>query len=97
MTEVASPNTRNEIRSAGRLKILHVIRQFHPGIGGLEDFVANLGREQVKNGSDVRVVTCDRLFSRPEERLPKQGELDGISISRLPFFGSNRYPICPAC
>ncbi len=96
MRVVASPNARHEVQPSGKLKILHVVRQFHPGIGGLEDFVANLGREQVRNGCDVRVITCDRLFSWPEERLPEHDELDGMSICRLPFYGSNRYPIVPA-
>ncbi len=58
--------------------------------------MANLGREQVRNGCVVRVITCDRLFSRPEQRLPAHDELDGISIRRLPFHGSSRYPIVPA-
>jgi len=95
MTMAASPDARCAPQPAEKLKILHVVRQFYPGLGGLEDFVANLGREQVRSGYDVRVVTCDRLFSRPEKRLPKYGKLDGISITRLPFFGSNRYPIVP--
>jgi alpha-1,3-mannosyltransferase len=96
MRTAASPNAAREVQSSGRLKIVHIVRQFHPGIGGLEDFVANLGREQVRNGYDVRVITCDRLFSRPQARLPKHDKLDGISISRLPFYGSSRYPIVPA-
>ncbi len=96
MNEVNSPAGRGEIRPSGKLKILHVVRQFHPGVGGLEDFVANLGREQIRDGCDVRVITCDRIFSRPKERLPKHAQLDGISICRLPFHGSSRYPIVPA-
>jgi alpha-1,3-mannosyltransferase len=96
MTEAASPDARCASQPTGKLKILHVVRQFHPSLGGLEDFVTNLGREQVRNGCNVRVVTCDRLFSRPETRLPKHDELDGIAITRLPFYGSNRYPIVPA-
>jgi alpha-1,3-mannosyltransferase len=95
MTGTASPDPRCAPQPAEKPKILHVVRQFYPGLGGLEDFVANLGREQVRNGYNVRVVTCDRLFSRPEKRLPKHDEIDGISITRLPFFGSNRYPVVP--
>lgn len=96
MRTAAIPDAASEARFSDGLKILHVVRQFHPGIGGLEDFVANLGREQVRSGCDVRVVTCDRLFSRPAQRLPRHDELDGIAIRRLPFYGSSRYPVVPA-
>lgn len=77
------------------LRVVHVTRQFHPNRGGLEDFVANLGREQVRVGHDVEVVTCDRLFTDPGRTLPPEGELDGMSITRIPFRGSSRYPLAP--
>jgi alpha-1,3-mannosyltransferase len=78
------------------LKILHVVRQFHPNRGGLEDFVANLGREQVLTGCDVRILTCDRTLSHPERRLPAQAIFDGMKIQRVPFYGSTRYPLVPS-
>lgn len=81
---------------AAPLSILHVVRQFLPNRGGLEDFVANLAREQVRLGHRVRVLTLDRLFSRPEERLPAFETLEGIAIERIPFFGSHRYPVAPS-
>jgi alpha-1,3-mannosyltransferase len=95
MNKAVSLSALQTSRPFDRLKVLHVVRQFHPGVGGLEDFVANLGREQVKYGCDVRVLTCDRIFSRPERRLPEDDELDGIKIRRSPFHGSSRYPIVP--
>ena len=42
----------------------------------------------------MRVSTCDRLFSTDNE-IAESAELNGISICRLPFFGSFRYPIVP--
>lgn len=78
------------------LSILHVVRQFLPNRGGLEDFVANLAREQARLGHRVRVLTLDRLFSRPEARLPARERLEGIEIERIPFFGSHRYPVAPS-
>lgn len=77
------------------LRIVHVTRQFHPNRGGLEDFVANLGREQVRTGSDVEIVTCDRLFTAPGRVLPASADLDGMRISRIPYRGSSRYPLAP--
>ncbi|TGE00810.1 glycosyltransferase family 4 protein [Methylobacterium nonmethylotrophicum] len=76
--------------------ILHVVRQFLPNRGGLEDFVANLAREQARLGHRVRVLTLDRLFSQPEMRLPTRERLEGIDIDRIPFVGSHRYPVAPS-
>ncbi|TNC15797.1 glycosyltransferase family 4 protein [Methylobacterium terricola] len=81
---------------AAPLSILHVVRQFLPNRGGLEDFVANLAREQARLGHRVRVLTLDRLFSAPEMRLPARETLEGIDIERIPFFGSHRYPVAPS-
>lgn len=78
------------------LSILHVVRQFLPNRGGLEDVVANLAREQIRLGHRVRVLTLDRLFSRPETRLLARERLEGIDIARIPFFGSHRYPVAPS-
>ena len=74
--------------------IVHVVRQFHPGIGGLENFVMELASAQVADGHIVRVVTLDRLFNAAApERLPPRERVGGIEIVRIPFFGSRRYPI----
>ena len=43
--------------------IVHVVRQFHPGVGGLESVVHELASAQVGAGHRVRVVTLDRLFN----------------------------------
>ncbi|MGX7707469.1 glycosyltransferase family 4 protein [Methylobacterium sp. Gmos1] len=81
---------------AAPLSILHVIRQFLPNRGGLEDVAANLAREQTRLGHKVRVVTLDRLFSKPDLRLPARERLEGIDIERIPYVGSSRYPIAPS-
>ena len=78
------------------LTIVHVVRQFHPGVGGLEDFVEHLAARQLASGNDVSVVTLDRIFDEPTElRLPASDVHDGISVIRLRFRGSVRYPIAP--
>ena len=74
--------------------IVHVVRQFHPGRGGLESVVLELASAQVKSGHRVRVVTLDRLFQAADrQRLPATDTHDGIEIVRIPYFGSTRYPI----
>ena len=76
------------------MMIVHVVRQFHPGVGGLESVVRELASAQVKAGHRVRIVTLDRLFNGEfKQRLPAQETLDGIEIKRIPYFGSSRYPI----
>lgn len=76
--------------------IVHVARQFIPNRGGLEDVVANLGRQLVARGARVRVVTLDRLFKEPEHRLPPFETIDGIEVVRIPWRGSSRYPVAPS-
>jgi alpha-1,3-mannosyltransferase len=76
------------------MRIIHVVRQFYPSIGGLESVVESLATAQVAKGHEVRVVTLDRIFNAPgAERLPHNEWLSGIEIVRIPYFGSKRYPI----
>ena len=76
------------------MKIVHVVRQFHPAIGGLENVVRALAAVQASKGHHARVVTLNRVFNAPRVgRLPNVERLDGIEIVRVPYFGSKRYPI----
>ncbi|MBO9126084.1 MULTISPECIES: glycosyltransferase family 4 protein [unclassified Rhizobium] len=75
--------------------IVHVIRQFLPNRGGLEDVIANLSRETLKRGYRVRVVTLDSLFTARDKKLPSRETIDGIDIVRIPWSGSTRYPLAP--
>lgn len=81
-------------KQAGPL-IVHVVRQFLPNKGGLEDVVANLCRQLISRGYRVRVVTCNSLFSDPARELPANETIDGIEIVRIPWSGSTRYPVAP--
>ncbi len=75
--------------------VVHVVRQFLPNRGGMEDVVANLARQTLKRGFRVRVVTLDSLFVAPENRLPARETIDGIDVVRIPWSGSSRYPLAP--
>jgi alpha-1,3-mannosyltransferase len=85
----------SENRSQSGPLIVHVVRQFLPNKGGLEDVVANLCRQLINRGYRVRVVTCNRLFSEPGRELPANETIDGIDIVRIPWSGSSRYPVAP--
>jgi len=75
------------------MKIAHVVRQFHPSIGGLEDYVFNLATEQLAAGHQVRVITLNTDF-QTNEQLADHETYKGIEIIRLPWKGSTRYPLC---
>ena len=75
--------------------VTHVVRQFLPNRGGLEDVVANLCRQLPALGYRTRVVTLDRLFVEPHRTLPAHETIDGIEIVRIPWKGSSRYPVAP--
>lgn len=74
------------------MKILHVVRQFFPSIGGLEDYVLNLASEQTSLGHEVAVYTLNTNF-QTDERLFSESTVKGLSVKRFNWFGSKRYPI----
>ena len=78
------------------IAVTHVVRQFHPAVGGFEEVVLNLARRQRRQwGIDARVVTLDRLFTDPATRLEPQAVVDEVPVSRIAWHGSSRYPLAP--
>jgi alpha-1,3-mannosyltransferase len=79
------------------MRIVHVVRQFYPAVGGFESVVYELAATQVAGGHSVRVVTLDRLFKTVTAgKLPARDAISGIQIIRIPYVGSTRYPIAPS-
>lgn len=79
------------------MKVVHVVRQFHPSIGGMEEVVLNIARQhRAMTGDEVRVVTLDRLFTAPATTLARQAHYEELPITRIPFRGSSRYPLAPS-
>jgi alpha-1,3-mannosyltransferase len=79
-----------------RMHVVHVVRQYAPNIGGLEDVVRSLAAQQKGRFASLEVVTLDRLFSDPGRVLPSEEVIDGVEVKRIPFSGSSRYPIAPS-
>jgi alpha-1,3-mannosyltransferase len=76
------------------MRIVHVVRQFYPAVGGLETVVQELASAQVADGHAVRVVTLNRIFECKQiEYLLPQETFAGVQVIRIPYFGSTRYPI----
>jgi len=78
------------------MKILHIVRQFYPCVGGVENFVFCLAREQLKAGNKVAVLTLNKNFYN-KKALSCEEMYEGIEIKRIPFWGSRRYPIAVSC
>lgn len=74
------------------MKIVHIVRQFLPSVGGLEDVVFNLASEQIKSGNTVKVFTANTDF-QANTKLPLVSIESGIPVQRYPWYGSERYPI----
>ncbi len=78
------------------VKVTHVVRQYLPSIGGMEEVVRNIALHQARAGHpDTRIITLNRLFRNRTECLPEREEIHGVEVIRLPYFGSSRYPLCP--
>ena len=82
--------------SSDRPRIIHVVRQFWPSVGGLEDVVLNLCTAQrARYGFEPAVVTLDSLFTEPAKRLAPRDSVADVPIFRIGWRGSSRYPLAP--
>jgi alpha-1,3-mannosyltransferase len=86
----------NVYGGSARPLVVHVVRQFLPNRGGLEDVVYNLCRQALRHGFRIRVVTLNSLFSDPGRVLAERETIDGIEIIRIAWKGSSRYPVAPS-
>jgi alpha-1,3-mannosyltransferase len=78
------------------MKVVHVVRQYLPSVGGLEEVVRNLAQQQSQSGRYTpTVLTLNRVFRTGGTLLPAAETLDGVAVQRLGFAGSERYPLCP--
>jgi alpha-1,3-mannosyltransferase len=77
------------------MQVAHVVRQFHPSVGGIEDVVLNIAKYQKKCGDAPQVVTLNRVFRDEAKELPEHDKYQDIPVRRLNYLGSSRYPLCP--
>ncbi len=78
------------------MRILHVVRQFYPAIGGLESFVLSLARQQRLEGQDAEILTLSRVFHQEGETLAAEDVVEGVPVRRIGYIGSHKYPIAPS-
>ena len=74
------------------MRVLHIANHFHPCIGGVETFAADLCLNLKKNGVDCRVLSFDKC-PNSKEKLLKSGEFGGIKISRVSFIDLKYYKL----
>jgi alpha-1,3-mannosyltransferase len=78
------------------IKVTHLVRQYHPSVGGMEDVVQNIAQHQLGHHQQVpTIITLNRLFRNSAELLPAEEMVDGVRVIRLPYCGSSRYPFAP--
>jgi alpha-1,3-mannosyltransferase len=78
------------------IKVVHIVRQYSPSMGGMEDVVQNIARQQREHHNQIpRIVTLNRLFRNSNEFLAPEAQINGVGVVRLPFRGASRYPLCP--
>lgn len=78
------------------MKVVHVVRQFTPSVGGLEEAVLQFCLQLRNQGVDASVLTLNRIRQGSGEILSAVDCIAGIPVTRVPFRGSWRYPIAPA-
>lgn len=78
------------------MKVAHVVRQYLPSVGGMEEVVRNLAQYQLtETRYQPTVISLDHVFREPGKPLPHSEIIDGIPVRRLAYRGSERYPLCP--
>lgn len=74
------------------LRILHIVRQYYPAIGGLESYVRNMTAHQRQCGHRCAVLTLNRIFpGEGEASLPFCERIEGMPVYRVPFLGGRRF------
>ncbi len=71
------------------LRILHVVRQYTPSIGGLETYVEQLVERQARTHR-VHILTLDRVFGQPA-RLSRLERMYHAPVHRIGFVGSRQF------
>lgn len=73
------------------MKILHVVRQYEPAVGGMEVYVRDLILHQQKQGHTCEVLTLNKVFQGKEDTLPPKEIINNVQIHRVGFKGKRTY------
>lgn len=78
------------------MKILHVVLNYYPSIGGTQVFYKNISENCIKLYNDeVEVFTVDSYYgshsNQYKEIFPKQETINGVNIKRYSFYRKHKY------
>ncbi len=76
------------------MRVLHLLTNFHPVLGGLETFVLGLARRSRERGIDARVLCLNRA-SRHEPKLAPRTVVQGVPVQRIEFVDLVYYKPAP--
>ncbi|RUP10670.1 glycosyltransferase family 4 protein [Hyphomicrobium sp.] len=71
------------------LRVLHVVRQYPPSIGGLEEYVSQLVERQ-SGSARVTVLTLDRVFGS-SRKLKRIQRINHAVVVRVRYVGFSRF------
>lgn len=72
------------------IRVCHLVRQFDPGIGGLEAFVASLATHLRSFDCESSVITLDHVFTAPKITLMSEEIVGAVPVRRVPMLGNRR-------
>ncbi len=75
--------------SKSALRVLHVVRQYPPSVGGLEEYVSQLVERQ-SGSSRVTVLTLDRVFGS-SRKLKRIQRVNHAIVVRVRYVGFRRF------
>jgi alpha-1,3-mannosyltransferase len=78
-----------DVYSKAALRVLHVVRQYPPSVGGLEEYVRQLVDMQ-SGSSRVTVLTLDRMFGSAR-KLKKIQRVNRSIVIRVRYVGFSRF------
>lgn len=78
------------------MNVVHIVRQYTPSIGGMEEVVRNLAAHQLNNSPYTpSIITLNKVFRDSEKILSNRDNIEGVEVTRLNYAGSERFPLCP--
>lgn len=73
------------------MRVLHVVRQYEPAIGGMEIYVKDMIADQQKLGCECEVLTLNTVFQSDRDTLSAHETLNNIKIHRVGFKGKRTF------
>lgn len=77
------------------MRVLHATEVYLPSLGGQEVWVRSLVQNLAAQGVAGEVLALDRSIYDPRVRYAPREVVDGITVTRVPWYGIRQYPVSP--